>query len=66
MLTFSEVCERLRMSPKTLRKLIASGEIEASRVGEHGRGGGGQYRITEEAVAAYLERNKVVPSRAAS
>ncbi len=66
MLTFSEVCERLRMSPKTLRKLIASGEIEASRVGEHGRGGNGQYRITEEAIDSYLKRNRVVPVKAVS
>lgn len=66
MLTFSEVCDRLRMSPKTLRKLITSGELEASRVGSHGIGGNGQYRITEEAIADYLERNKVVPTSAAS
>ena len=66
MLTFSEVCTQLRMSPKTLRKLITSGEIEASRVGSHGRGGNGQYRITEEALAAYLERKKVVPAKAVS
>jgi len=66
MLTFAEVCERLRMSPKTLRKLITSGEIEASRVGSHGIGGNGQYRITEEALAAYIERRKVVPVKAAS
>lgn len=63
MLTFSEVCERLRMSPKTVRKLIASGEIEASRVGVgRGRGGRGEYRITEQALTDYLERSKVVPA----
>lgn len=61
MLTFKEACARLRMSPKTLRKLILSGEIEASRVGAHGRGGNGQYRIPEESIDAYLERSKVVP-----
>lgn len=66
MLTFREVCDRLRMSPKSVRKLIVSGEIAASRVGSHGLGGNGQYRVTEEALADYLERNKVVPVRAAS
>ena len=66
MLTFAEVCERLRMSPKTLRKLITSGEIEAIRVGAHGIGGNGAYRITEEALADYIERCKVVPAQAAS
>lgn len=66
MLTFSEVCDRLRMSPKSVRKLILSGELEASRVGSNGIGGNGAYRISEEALADYLERNKVVPATAAS
>jgi len=61
MLTFSEVCDRLRMSPKTLRKLIASGEIEAFRVG-----GNNAYRISEEALRAYIRRSKVEPVKAAS
>jgi excisionase family DNA binding protein len=66
MLTFTEACTELRMSPKTLRKLITSGELEASRVGTHGRGGLGQYRIPESAVTDYLARRKVEPVRAAS
>lgn len=66
MLTFAEACEALRMSPKTLRKAIASGELEASRVGTHGRGGKGQYRIREAAVDAYLASRKVAPVKAAS
>lgn len=63
MLTFAEVCERLRMSPKTLRKLITSGQLEAIRTGD---GATSPYRITEEALADYIERRKVVPVAAAS
>jgi len=63
MLTFAEACDRLRMSPKTLRKLIASGEVEASKVG--GGRWGGSYRIDEQVVADYLRRT-VVPVKAAS
>lgn len=65
MLTLNEVCERLRMSRKTVIKLIVSGDLEATR--HPGRGiGAGEYRITEEALAAYLESRKVVPVAAAS
>ena len=63
MLTFAEACGELRMSPKTLRKLIASGELEASKVG--GGRWGGRYLIGEHVVADYLKR-KVVPVKAAS
>lgn len=66
MLTFAEACTELRVSPKTLRKIIDSGELEASRVGTHGRGGKGQYRIAEAAVDDYLKRAKVVPTAVAS
>ena len=66
MLTLNEVCERLRMSRKTAIKLIVSGELEACRVGSKGIGGAGEYRITEEALADYIERRKVVPVAAAS
>jgi len=55
MLTFAEVCQRLRITPKTLRKLINAGEIAAVRVG-----GNGAYRISHQALADYLERNTVV------
>jgi excisionase family DNA binding protein len=66
LLTLNEVCERLRMSRKSVIKLINSGELEASRVGTAGRDSGGVYRITEEALAAYLESCKVEPAEAAS
>lgn len=45
-LTFSEVCRRLRVSPPTLRARLKRGEIKAFRVGSN-------WRITEEALAAY-------------
>ena len=65
MLTLNEVCERLRMSRKTVIKLIAAGDLEATR--HSGRGiGAGEYRITEEALGAYLESRKVVPAGVAS
>jgi len=51
------------MSPKTLRKLIASGEIKASKVG--GGRWGGSYRIDDQVVTDDLER-MVVPVKAAS
>lgn len=63
MLTFAEACDELRMSPKTLRKLIVSGELEASKVG--GGRWGGRYLIDENVVTDYLKR-KVVPVKAAS
>jgi excisionase family DNA binding protein len=65
MLTFAEVCERLRMSPKTVRKLIVAGDIEAVKIG--GGRWGGSYRVDDQAVDDYLQRQKVHPAaRAAS
>lgn len=66
MLTLNEVCERLHMSRKTAIKLIASGELEASRHGTAGIGGNGAYRVTEEALDAYIKSRKVVPAGVAS
>ena len=65
MLTLNEVCERLRMSRKTVIKLIKSGDLEASR--HPGRGiGDGEYRVTEEALDAYIKSRRIVPVAAAS
>ena len=64
MLTFAEVCERLRMSPKTVRKLIVAGDLEAVKVG--GGRWGGSYRVSEQAVADYLKRQKVRPAALAA
>ena len=58
MLTSAEVCERLRIDKKTLFKRIQDGDITAVKVGP-GRNAG--YRISEEALAEFLERNTVKP-----
>jgi excisionase family DNA binding protein len=57
MLTFSEVCDRLRLDPKTVRKIIRSGKLKASQVGDRG-----DYRVTEEALAEYLKLTAVHPA----
>ena len=54
MLTFTEVCGRLRVTPKTLRKLILAGDLKAIRVG-----GNGAYRVSEEDLTAYIKRQAV-------
>ena len=64
MLTFREVCGELRMSPKTVRKLIVSGELEARKIG--GGRWGGAYRVDESALADYLKRKTVQPAQRAS
>jgi excisionase family DNA binding protein len=56
MLTFTEVCDRLRLSPKTVRKIILAGELKATR---HGAGANAQYRISEADLADYLRRQAV-------
>jgi excisionase family DNA binding protein len=48
-----EASERLRVSRDTLHKLIKSGVLEAHKVGS---GITSPYRISEEAIAAYIER----------
>lgn len=58
MLTFAEVCDELRMSPKTVRKLIVSGELTAFKAGTAQTS---PYRITEEALADFIERQTVRP-----
>ena len=45
-LTFSDVARRLRISAPTLRGMLQRGDIAAFRVGSN-------WRITEEALAAY-------------
>ena len=57
MLTSAEVCEQLRISEKTLRRMIADGEIAALKVG--GGRWGGTYRISEDALAEFIQRQTV-------
>ena len=52
-LTFAEACERLRLSPEPVRKLIKTGQLKAAKVGDARTS---PYRISEEAIAEYLER----------
>jgi excisionase family DNA binding protein len=49
MYTVDEVAKMLRVSTETIRKLIASGEIRAKRVGR-------QFRISQEALDEYLRK----------
>ncbi len=48
--TIEEVAAILRVNPAKVRQLIAAGEIRATKVGK-------QYRISEEALQEYIERN---------
>lgn len=57
-LTFKEACDHLRISHETLRKLIKDGEIEAHKIGT---GRTSHYRISIDAVNAYIERNTIKP-----
>lgn len=59
-LTAAEARERLRVSRETLRKLINTGQLVAHKTGP---GRTCPYRISEEEVEAYIERQTV---RAAS
>ena len=63
MLTSAEARERLGVSRFTLEALIRTGEIEAIKTGSAPNS---HFRISEEAVAAYIERHKVIPAGAAS
>jgi excisionase family DNA binding protein len=58
-LTAAETRERLRISRETLRKLINSGELKASKIGN---GPTSDLRISEEAIADYMERHTVTPT----
>lgn len=48
--TVEEVAQILRVSEPTVRKLIESGELQATRVGR-------QYRISQEALDDYIARH---------
>lgn len=63
MLTSAEVRDRLGIGRDKLRELIQGGELEAIKTGDAPNA---PYRITEEALADYIERRKVVPARVAS
>ena len=52
-LTFTEACERLRLSHETVRRLIKSGLLEAHKAGPAINS---HYRISEQAISEYIER----------
>jgi putative molybdopterin biosynthesis protein len=48
--TIEEVAKILKVSEETVRRLIASGDLDARRVGR-------QYRITRESINKFLGRS---------
>ena len=54
LLTGDEVAERLKTTPRFVRRLVAERRIEYVKVGR-------LVRFTPEAVTDYIERNRVVP-----
>jgi excisionase family DNA binding protein len=54
LLTGDEVAERLKTTPRFVRRLVAERRIEYVKVGR-------LVRFSPGAVAEYIERNKVVP-----
>jgi excisionase family DNA binding protein len=54
-LTADEVANQLRVSLRTVYRLIDNGQIEAFRVG-------GQWRITRVAITEYMRRNSTLGS----
>lgn len=63
MLTSAEARGQLGISRAKLEALIREGEIEAIKTGGAPNS---HYRISEDSIAAYIERHKVVPVAAAS
>lgn len=63
MLTAAEARKRIGVSREQLRRLILAGEIPAHKTGGARNS---HYRISEEAVDAYLERHSAVPVAVAS
>ena len=57
--TVEEIAERLKVHPQTVRTLVRSGELPASRIGE--RGG---WRIAESDLLAFMETRKSRPDPA--
>ncbi|OLD63813.1 MAG: hypothetical protein AUF65_01520 [Chloroflexi bacterium 13_1_20CM_50_12] len=52
LLTLDEVAERLRVKPRTVKRYIALGKLEAVRVGVG-------YRVKADSLARYIERNTI-------
>lgn len=54
-LTTAEVAEIIRETPENVARRCARGQLAATRVG-------GQWRISEEAVAEFMKPNNTLPS----
>ena len=52
LLTLEEVAEKLRVRPRTVKRYIAQGKLEAVRVGIG-------YRVKADSLARYIERNTI-------
>lgn len=63
MLTAAEAAERIGVVPEQLRRLVRSGELDAHKTGSARNS---HLRISEAAIAVYLERHKATPVTAAS
>lgn len=59
LLTPAEVCERLGISERSLKSLLRSGAIRAAKIGSAPNS---PWRISEEAIADYIERQTVQAS----
>lgn len=57
--TVDDIAETLKVHPQTVRKLIRSGELPASRIGE--RGG---WRVSETDLLAFMAERKSRPNAA--
>jgi excisionase family DNA binding protein len=58
MLTRSQVCARLRIGKNRFHELVKTGELAAIRTGSAPNS---PYKVTEEALAEYIERSAVKP-----
>ncbi|WP_375757408.1 helix-turn-helix domain-containing protein [Corallococcus exercitus] len=54
LLTIPEVAEAMKVSEKTVRRLIKSGDLPAFKVGERG-----QLRVEEQELERYVESQRV-------
>jgi excisionase family DNA binding protein len=63
MLTSAQVRAELRIGRDKLRELIQAGELDAIKIGDEPNS---PYRISEDSLAAYVERHKVEPAAAVS
>jgi len=52
--TIKEIADRLRVNPRTVRKMIAEGEIEAIKVRD-------EYRISQGALDDFMRRKQIKP-----